>query len=223
MISLSSQHRRDWIYGSLFCLIAVILIGLFCWLRFVELARLEADIHHEQLAVQELKTQQQQFFDDGLGDQLAQYSDSIQVIESLLYARDEVFTGLMSEGRFEPMVVLDLVAFFERIQQLLSNKVLVNSFSLSPTGRVNFLVKTTSYADAAQQMDALRFGLEEEGALSHLFINVLISSVTRSELRVRGEDLPALLQGKEASYDFTVQMDINPEYFSALQETSHES
>jgi len=218
MISLASQHRRDWIYGGVYLLLSLVLMGLYCWLRFGELAQLEVDIDREQLAVQNLKAEQQQYFDDGLGDQLSQYSDHIQAIESLLFARDEVFTGLMSEDRFEPVVMLDLVAFFEHLQELLSEQVLVNGFSLSPTGRVNFLVRSTSYAEAARQMDALRFGLTEEEQQPQLFMEVVISGITRTPLSHSAEDLPDLLQGKEASFDFSVQMDVNPDYFAVLRE-----
>lgn len=238
------QQRTEWFYGMVFFLLALLLLGFYAWLKYFDLASLSNKLDTERGAIAELKTQQNDLLDADLRLMLEQYSEQVKAVESVLVARDEVFTGSLSDDQFEPVVLLDIVQFIALLTDLLSRKVILSHFSLGPTGELSFLVQTTSFREAARQMEVLRMGFSgsrqkqvvmkevQEGdvgesafgeELPPLIINVVISSVVRSPLSGSLEEIPEVLRSGDSSYDFIVRMQINPQYFFALHEEQKES
>jgi hypothetical protein len=238
----SRQISTYWAFGGIFLFLAFLLIGFHLWIRFFVLSEQQNQITLEKTSVESLKVQQTGILKPELKELFQQYSDGIGAIETVFAARDEVFTGQMDEEDFQPVVILDYPRFFELLQKLLGNKSYANNFNISATGQLSFLVQTTSYLNAGRQMAALQFGLSEEVQQKKLaskenededdsadaedeekvleedlppplLIGVQINSVTRNEVTGEQKDIPDLLKDSEATYDFIVVAQINPEYY----------
>jgi hypothetical protein len=203
-------------------LLSIVLFSWHAWLSFVHIADWEEKVRIEEQGLADLQLQQDALMSAEVRQFLNQYSDSVVAIESVFAARDEFFSGEMTADRFEPVVILDLLSFFESLRERLSSRVLVNKISLSPTGELNFLVQSTSYRQAAQQLQVFQYGLLSDG-LPQLFRELSVSSVSKTKLSLaRQDELPDLLQGRDASFDFFVKMQISPEYFRALAEQTQQ-
>lgn len=233
-MSLSSRQRTTYfVFSGLFFLVILAFLVFDFWIRWFHLPDLQQKISVEEVAVQGLKTQQMGILKPEIRDLFQRYSDGITAVEGVMIARDEVFTGEWDEEDFQPLMLLDYLDFFERLRLMLGNKSFFNNLTISETGQVSFLIQTTSYLNAARQIDALRRGFSEENQRSIddtevtsdpldaeekplLFTNFSVTSVGKNEITGDAEDLPVLLRRTDASYDFVVQAQINPDYYLFL-------
>lgn len=211
--------ERVLLITSILCFfMSLFLFSWHAWFRFVVIEDWEEKVQVEEQALADFQLEQDAMMSVETRDFLDRYSDLVLVLESVLSARDMVFSGEMSADRFEPLVVLDLLEFFRLFRAHLSAEVLVQKLSLSSEGELSFLVQTTSYHEAARQSEVFRKGFKSESDLPHFFQDIEISSVTKSDFSLQEQEkLPDLFQGKTSHFDFVVQMQINPRYFSALR------
>lgn len=236
------QNTTNWTYGSIFLVVALLLIGFNMWLRFSVVPEAEAQKKTEELAVQSLRTQQNALLKPEVRDLFEKYSLAMEAVDIIFSAREEVFTGALDPDDYEPVMLLDYPDFFERFQKLLAKKAVIGNLTIDAYGRISFLVQTTSFHNAAQQLKAFRFGLseqqqrrtsreelEEEGFdideedIPVIFRDVVVSAVTRNLLKGEVEDIPEVLRNGDSTYDFVIQMQLNPDYYSYLLDLKYEA
>ncbi|MDZ4216877.1 MAG: hypothetical protein U1C97_00990, partial [Candidatus Gracilibacteria bacterium] len=141
----SRQQTSQWVLGGIIFFLGLLLLGFHLWLSFFVMAELNQQVQAEDLALQSLKTQQNGFLQPEIRNLFAQYSDGISAVESVFAAREEVFTGEMTEKKFEPVTILDVLDFFKNLQDHLGQQTIMEELSLDPSGRLSLLVRTTSY------------------------------------------------------------------------------
>ncbi len=239
---MDRQNTTNWTYGGIFLFVAILLIGFNMWLRFSVVPEAEAQKKTEEMAVQGLRTQQNALLKPEVRDLFEKYSLAMEAVDIVFSAREEVFTGALEADDFEPVMLLDYPDFFEHFQKLLAKKAVIGNLTIDAYGRVSFLVQTTSFHNAAQQLKAFRFGLSEaqqrrtsreeleddgfevdEDQIPVIFADVVVSAVTRNLLKGDAEDIPDVLKNGDSTYDFVVQMQLNPEYFSYLLDLKFEA
>lgn len=242
MALMDRQNTTNWTYGGIFLFVAILLIGFNMWLRFSVVPEAEAQKKTEEMAVQGLRTQQNALLKPEVRDLFEKYSLAMEAVDIVFSAREEVFTGALEADDFEPVMLLDYPDFFEHFQKLLAKKAVIGNLTIDAYGRVSFLVQTTSFHNAAQQLKAFRFGLSEaqqrrtsreeleddgfevdEDQIPVIFADVVVSAVTRNLLKGDAEDIPDVLKNGDSTYDFVVQMQLNPEYFSYLLDLKFEA
>lgn len=203
---MSTMLRKNQkLFGSLFLVLSLLLLGFNGWLRFFSLAGIVDEIQLEKRTVKKLQEEQENYLKGGLRDLFSKYSDGVLAVSSVLAARDAVFSGELDSDSSEPVMILDYVEFFESLQKLLGKETVVSNLNINKAGQISFLAQTTSYLSAARQITALR--------IPELLINVQVSGVGKNDITGSGEELPLTLQENSATYDFIVQAMINPEYF----------
>ena len=229
-MTLNRQQISHWIFAGMFFLLSLVLVGFHIFLSWFELADLERQLETEKLALESLKVQQSGILQPEIRELFERYSDGVSAVDILFAARDEVFTGQLSEDDYQPVMLLDYPEFFQLLQKLLGKRSVLSNLSIDVTGRISFLVQTSSYTNAARQMAVFRDGLEqerqrsvlaeeeeiptEEGAVMPVLLTDLqISSVARNPITGKAEDVPEVLSQSDSSYDFIVQARINPEYY----------
>ncbi|MDF2379301.1 MAG: hypothetical protein P1V18_03720 [Candidatus Gracilibacteria bacterium] len=230
-MSLNSRQRTTYfVFSGIFLVFFLSFFIFDTWLRWFHVPELAQRINIEELAVQSVKTQQTGVLKPELRDLFQRYSDGISAVDSLYLARDQVFSGEWDEEDFQPVMLLDYPDFLEKLRLLLGNKTFFNSLTVSSTGQVSFLIQTTSYLNAARQIDALRRGLSEENQRDVvdtedtedfedaeekplLLTGFSVTSVGRNEISGEADDQPNILKRSDASYDFVVQAQINPAYY----------
>lgn len=216
---------------SLMVFLVVLFSSVFYgWLVFVHVSTWDDKVAVEERALTQLQQERDALMTDELREFLQRYTQTVSDLEAVLALRDEVFTGDLSPDHFAPLMVLDIVQFLAQFRAHLSPEVVVNTLSLSPEGELTFLVQSTSYQHAAEQMRAFSHPVLDEH-FPGLFQSVSVSSVSRTALSLTDQEkLPALLQGRDASFDFFVKLQIDPAFYfahadaleSSLSETSYE-
>ncbi len=197
-------------------IVSLILFSWHAWIRYVHIADWGEKVRIEEQALTDLQLDQEALMSDELRVFLREYGQVLSALDAVFLARDQVFSGQMTEDRFEPVLVLDLLPFFELLRARLSPQVVLNKVSLSPGGELGFLVQATSYRAAAQQLEVFQYGFSDED-FTQLFQDVSVSAVSQTKLSLAQlETLPDVLKGLDASFDFLVKMQINPKYFSDL-------
>jgi hypothetical protein len=226
----SRKHQTLWVFGSIFLTLSLVLLGFNSYLRFFSLAQVREEIDQEKKAIQKLQEEQEGYLKNELRDLFSKYSDGVSAVASVLAARDAVFSGELDDDTADPVMLLDYPDFLEKLQKLLGRKTVVSNLNIDRSGQVSFLVQTNSYLSAAQQITALRLGLAPERQrralaqeevseeMPELLIDVEVSSVGKNDITGAGEDVPVVLRDESATFNFVVQMRINPEYYFYLQE-----
>jgi len=230
MSAVARKNQTWWVFGSIFLSLSLVLIGFNSYLRFFSLAEIREGIDQEKKTIQKLQEEQENYLKNELRDLFSKYSDGVSALTSVLAARDAVFSGELDDDNSEPVMILDYLDFFEKLKKLLGKKMVVSNLSISRSGQLSFLVQTTSYLSAAQQITALRMGLAPEQQrralastevaekMPELLVEVDVSSVGMSQITGTGEELPEVLRSSAATFTFVVQAQINPEYYFFLQE-----
>lgn len=224
------KNQTWWVFGSIFLSLSLVLVGFNCYLRFFSLAEIREGNDQEKRTIKKLQEEQENYLKNELRDLFSKYSDGISALTSVLAARDAVFSGELDDDNEEPVMILDYLDFFEKLKKLLGKNVVVSNLSISRSGQLSFLVQTTSYLSAAQQITALRMGLAPEQQrralaqvevveeIPELLTEVDVSSVGMNQIAGTGEELPEVLRNAAATFTFVVQAQINPEYYFFLQE-----
>jgi len=204
-------HWRD---GSIFLIISFILLSFNIWIRWGEIAPLSSMIQKEKNAMANIVKKEEMLLDADLRKLFEEYSAGILSVEAIFSARDEVFSGSWDEKTYEPLLLLDYIDFFEKLKKLLSKHSVISNLSIDSTGKISFLIQSTSYLNAARQIAGLRLGFSEP----HILADVVISSVSKNEIIGEAHELPEVLRKNDSIYEFIVQAKINPEYYSWMQE-----
>ena len=218
---MTSQQQKSVILSSVYLFLALLLIGFFLYLKFIVLARLEASVLQEKSQVESIKVDQGKMLSVELRETFERYSQGISGVESIRIAREEVFTGLLEEEKYEPVMLLPYLSFFQDFQKLLKKTSVISALSIDPVGKISFVVSTTSYTQAATQMAALRDGFKptkKESQRPALFQKLLISSISKKDLLGKADEIPEVLREQSSVYTFLVQGFINPEYYLSLLE-----
>lgn len=231
----SPKQTTEFLFGGIFFFLTLLFVGFYLWLSLIHVSGLEQRLEIEKKAIEAIKTEQSTLLNPSLRGVFEQYSLGVNAVSAVLRAREEVFTGQMEEEDYNPVVMLDYLDFFELFKKLLYKKAVISNLSLDAIGRVSFLVQTTSYSEAASQMAAFRYGLsegqqkkilaedeEEAAVIPPLFKEVEISNIGRRLLTGQLDEIPVILQGSDSSFDFIVQMKMNPEYFAYQLERARE-
>lgn len=193
----------------LFC--TALLFGFHLYLRMAVLPSLSVIVAQKTSAVKVLEQEKEQSVSVGQRAELEQYAKGSEALQTLLLAREEVFSEIAEDSAVSPFIILDFLSFFEDFKALLGKKTVLSHLSISPSGTISFLLQTKSYRLAAQQMVALRSGFSKD--LPPLLKDIDISSVGRAPLIGKGEDVPEVLRDSDAVTSFAVEAKINPEYY----------
>lgn len=224
------KHQTLWVFGSIFLGMSLLLLGFNSYLRFFSLAQIRESIDQEKKAIEKLLGEQEAYLKNELRDLFSKYSDGIGAVSSVLAARDEVFSGELEDDTAEPVMILDYADFLEKLKKVLGRKTVLSNLNIERSGQLSFLVQTTSYLSAAQQITALRLGLAPEQQrralaqvdisedMPELLVDVEVSSVGKNDLTGAAEELPEVLRSGASTFNFIVQAQINPEYYFFLAE-----
>lgn len=224
------KHQTLWVFGSIFLSLSLVLLGFNSYLRFFSLAQIRENIDQEKKAIEKLQGEQEAYLKNELRELFSKYSDGVSAVTSVLAARDEVFSGELDDDTAEPVMILDYPDFFAKLQKLLGKKTVLSNLNIERAGQISFLVQTSSYLSAAQQITALRLGLapeqqrralaqaEEDEEMPELLVDVVVTSVGKNDITGAGEDIPEVLRSGAATFNFIVQAQINPEYYFYLAE-----
>ena len=214
-----SSKNTEWLFASICLFLAFLLIGFFGYLRFFSIASLDRHLQAEKKAMESAKAETVKILTPELRGLFEEYSDGLSSLQALFSAREDVFTGSLDPERFEPVMLLDFPAFFLELQKLLGKKTMLSNLTIDPIGRVSFLITTTSYFQAARQMEAL----EKRFASTPLLTDFEISSVGRKAITGKALELPEFLRQESSLTQFLVEAKINPEYYFALREEKEDA
>lgn len=220
---MTAQQQKSVMLSSVYLLLAFFLIGFFLYLKFVVVARLELSLSQEKKQVENIKADQGKMLSPELREAFERYSQGISGIESIAAAREEVFTGSLDEEKYEPLMLLPYVSFFQDFQKLLKKTSVISALSIDNVGKISFVVSTTSYSEAAAQLAALRDGFQpskKDLERPPLLKNLLISSISKKDIVGKADEIPEVLRQQSSVYSFLVQGFINPEYYLSLLEKS---
>lgn len=230
MSAENRKHQTLWVFGSIFLGLSLVLIGFNSYLRFFSLAQIRENIAAEKKGIEKLQEEQEAYLKNELRDLFSKYSDGVGAVSVVLAARDEVFSGKLDDDTNEPVMILDYVDFLEKLKKVLGKKTVVSNLNIGRAGQLSFLVQTSSYLSAAQQITALRLGLTPEQQrralaqatvdeeMPELLVDVEVSSVGKNDITGAGEDVPVPLRDGASTFNFIVQAQINPEYYFYLAE-----
>lgn len=194
--------RKQKIFTILFVLMSLPLLAFNARLRWVNIAELNEKLMAEEVLVEMLRDERESILNPDIKEAVLKLREGVYFADVLLSARDEVFSGTEDER----LVILDFLKFFEKFKELLAKKTVVSNLSVDPSGGVSFLLQTTSYYQAAKQMEVLKYGFGEDPAL---FVGLQINSVGRRELVGMAEEFPQVLRDEPAVYSFIVQARLN--------------
>ena len=201
--------RTCWIWTALFAITMLLLWSFFLWLRLSPLTQALDHRDRQRSQTESLAEEQAALLTPELTALFEDYSDGMRGLASLFAARDEVFSGALDDDHEDPVLLLDVIDFLGRFKRLIGKDSVLTNFDLNAAGQLSFVVETSSYYQASQQMEVLRFGFEEEPLLS----DVEITSVGR---QVLGEGIAPV-------YRFLVQAQISPAYYEYQQVVAEEA
>lgn len=193
------SRRSAWIWTAIFVALTLLQWGWFLWFQFVPLGQAQDLKSRHQELVEELVSEQQSLLTSELKQLFEEASDGMRGLVSLFEARDVVFSGAIEDEHDEPVLLLDMSDFLGLFQDLLAKSSVISQLSLGPSGRLSFVIETGSYYQAAEQIQALRFGFTERPLLDE----VEISSVGKQELNAELSPV----------FRFLVQAQVSAEYF----------
>lgn len=214
----SRQSGSEWAFGVVFLLLALLLLGFNGWLRFFVLEQVNGKVAVQQHELDSAKAEQAKILSPQLRGLFERYSKGIGALQSVFQARDDIFSGSLDEKQYEPIVLLDYLATLDLIKKHLSKTVVMGGLSIDPVGKISFVIQAPSYQQAAVQMAALEFSFsgKDTGKKSDrpVFLSDFsVSSISRNPFTGKPEEIPLILRGLPASYNFIVQAKLNPEYF----------
>jgi len=202
------SRKSAWIWTGIFIALILLQWGWFLWFQLVPLSQARTLRVRQQAAVEGLVSEQQSLLTPELQQLFEEASDGMRGLVSLFEARDLVFSGAIDDEHDEPVLLLDMSDFLGRFQDLLAQSSVISQLSLGPSGRLSFVIETGSYYQAAEQIEALRFGFDEQPLLQE----VEISSVGKQDLNA--ELAPV--------FRFLVQAQVSPAYFEYQRELVEE-